>query len=260
MRHAKRQQMALHAANKMRETRDRSWALARGSAAFFVLGLLAFGAYQTVLHPETPLPTEWNPTYPLRISDPVTPLTGWKLNRAESSADRCLAALNDFAILSPLDDFEQSEQCFIRNRVDLRSIGQTQLAPLETRCAIALRLAMWERHSLQPASQDFLGTALRSINHIGSYNCRAMRTVAGASTRMSTHATADAIDITGFGFANGARISLLADWENGGPEHAFLKAARDGACKWFSTTLSPDYNRLHADHFHLQSRGWGLCR
>ena len=50
----------------------------------------------------------------------------------------------------------------------------------------------------------------------------------------------------------------LADFT--GDAAAFLQAARDGACDWFSLTLSPDYNSLHEDHFHLQSRGWGLCR
>ncbi|MEO0904037.1 MAG: extensin family protein, partial [Pseudomonadota bacterium] len=99
-----------------------------------------------------------------------------------------------------------------------------------------------------------------SIDHFGSYSCRVMRTSSGPSTRMSTHATADAIDIAGFGLSDGTRIRLLADWGPDGPKADFLRAVRDGACEWFSLTLSPDYNRLHADHFHLQSRGWGLCR
>jgi len=77
---------------------------------------------------------------------------------------------------------------------------------------------------------------------------------------MSTHATADAIDISGFDLADGTRVRLRADWGGVGAKSAFLRAVRDGACDWFDLTLSPDYNILHADHFHLQSRGWGLCR
>jgi hypothetical protein len=77
---------------------------------------------------------------------------------------------------------------------------------------------------------------------------------------MSTHATADAIDVSGFRFSNGKQINLQQDWDGSGPEAAFLRAARDGACDWFRVTLSPEYNNLHADHFHLQSTGWGLCR
>ncbi|EBA14216.1 extensin-like domain-containing protein [Roseobacter sp. CCS2] len=260
MRHAKRQQMAQEAAEKQRKKRERSGAITSGIAAFLFAGVLAFVGYQAIVHPDTPLPREWNPTQPLRISDPVTAMTGWKLNQAVSDQAQCLAALDGHAALQSLGPLEDTEQCFITDRVDLRAVGQSRLAPVETRCAIALRLAMWERHSVQPAAQEFLGSTVSSIDHFGSYNCRAMRTGSGPSTRMSTHATADAIDIAGFGLANGTRIRLLADWEAEGPRRDFLRAVRNGACDWFNLTLSPDYNRLHADHFHLQSRGWGLCR
>ncbi len=260
MRHAKRQAMARDAAKKKRKSRGRSFALIRGLAAFAFVGVLGFGAYQTVMHPNTPLPSQWNPVQPLLISDPVNPLTGWKLNRAVANAQSCLAVLDGHAALQTLDDLEDSAQCHIRGRVDLRAVGDARLDNIETRCAIALRLAMWERHSLQPAAREILGTDLRRIDHLGSYSCRTLRTVNGPSTRMSTHATADAIDISGFGFADGSKISLIEDWTATGAKAAFLRAARDGACDWFSLTLSPEYNSLHADHFHLQSRGWGLCR
>jgi len=55
-------------------------------------------------------------------------------------------------------------------------------------------------------------------------------------------------------------MTLIGGWDGAPEEQAFLRAARDGACRWFATTLGPDYNALHADHFHLQSRGWGTCR
>ncbi|WP_341367928.1 extensin family protein [Yoonia sp. BS5-3] len=235
-------------------------ALIRGLAAFLFVGLLGFGAYQALMHPNTPLPPQWNPVQPLSIDDPVTPITGWKLNRAVADGQSCLAVLNGHAALQPLTDFEASDQCHIRDRVALQGVGNARLNGLETRCAIALRMAMWERHSLQPAARNILGTALRDITQTGSYNCRTIRTGSGPSTRMSTHATADAIDISGFGFADGRQISLLQDWVGTDAEAAFLRAARDGACEWFRLTLSPDYNSLHADHFHLQSKGWGSCR
>ena len=46
---------------------------------------------------------------------------------------------------------------------------------------------------------------------------------------------------------------------------AFLREVRDGACRLFPTTLSPDYNAAHADHLHLDmaergKMGWGVCR
>ncbi|MDP1909506.1 MAG: extensin family protein, partial [Hyphomicrobium sp.] len=32
---------------------------------------------------------------------------------------------------------------------------------------------------------------------------------------------------------------------------------RDGACRLFSTTLSPDYNAAHADHLHFDQASRG---
>lgn len=260
MRHAKRQQMAQHAAKKTSNDVKRSWALTGGLAEFCFAGVLAFIGYQVFVHPDTPFPREWNPTQPLVISDPVTPLTGWKLNRAAANYDQCLETLEGHASLERLAPITESDQCFINDRMTLRGVGNTGLRPLETRCAIALRMAMWERHSVQPAAMAQLGSRVASITQIGSYNCRTMRTANGPSTRMSTHATADAIDISGFRLANGTRVQLIEDWDAPGPKAVFLRNVRDGACDWFNLTLSPDYNRLHADHFHLQSRGWGLCR
>lgn len=76
---------------------------------------------------------------------------------------------------------------------------------------------------------------------------------------MSSHATADATDVTGVSLSDGRRIDLIDAW-NEGAKGQFLKKVRDSACAWFATTLGPDYNVLLADHFHLQTRGWGLCR
>jgi len=134
------------------------------------------------------------------------------------------------------------------------------MSGVRTDCATALRVAMWEHHALQPIARRQLGTELTVLNDIGSYNCRAMRTSDGQTSRWSSHATAAAIDITGFRFADGTRISLIRDWDDADNAAAFLRAARDGACKWFPLTLSPDYNELHNDHFHLQASGWRLCR
>lgn len=239
------------------------WAIFRsvgGAILSLTIVGAVIGAILALFHPETPLPTEWNPIAPLAVSDPVTPLTSWKLRAAVNDPVQCLAALQPVARVSLMTPLDATEECHIRNRVSLAGVGGSRIDALETSCAIALRLAMWERHGLQPAAQDILGTEATIIRQIGSYNCRPIRTTRGNSNRWSTHATADAIDITGFDFADGRRIRLISDWEGDDAEARFLHAARDSACTWFATTLGPDYNSLHADHFHLQARGWGACR
>ncbi|MEL7276752.1 MAG: extensin family protein [Pseudomonadota bacterium] len=213
-----------------------------------------------MVHPATPLPPQWNPLAPLAVAHPVTPFTGWKLRRVLADGALCRAVLTEAgAGFETLPDREESAVCHIRDRVRLARIGEVRIRPLDTRCQIALRLAMWTEHGLRPAA-DELGMALDGIEHLSSFSCRRIRSPQGDSGRMSLHATADAVDIAGFRLADGARIRLIEDWDGDAARRAFLRAARSTACDWFPTVLGPDYNRLHADHFHLQHRGWGTCR
>ncbi len=220
-----------------------------GSAAAFL-----------VWHSESPLPDEWNPTKPLKVDAPLSALTGWKLRRAVQSEAACLAALEEEGVTSQPPLVDQNPLCGINPRVIVARVGQASLRPVETTCSIALRLAMWERHGLQPAARDILGARLVRIEHQSSFVCREIRTPSGSSGRMSTHATGEAIDVRAFIMSDGREVSLLMDWNSNSSEADFLRAARNSSCTWFATTLGPDYNSLHADHFHLQSRGWGLCR
>lgn len=239
------------------------WAIFR-SVGSAVLTLTFFGgiigALLALFHPETPLPDNWNPTTPLSVSAPITPLTSWKMRMSLSDPDECVRVLGAATQSREMAPLEVSDNCHVRNRVTLSSMGDARIDPIETSCATALRLAMWERHGVQPAAREILGTQVSVFRQIGSYNCRPIRTTSGNSTRWSTHSTADAIDITGFDLIDGRRVRLVRDWERDTPEARFLRAVRDSACTWFATTLSPAYNSLHADHFHLQARGWGTCR
>lgn len=230
-------------------------------AAFSVAVALAVLAGFLVFYDNSPLPDAWNPRVPLEVRDPVTPVTSWKLKQALSGGEQCLAALDNAAEFTPMADFEHSAQCHIRSQVALQGVAQAQVSEVNTRCQIALRMAMWMEHGIAPAAERHFGQGVARVHHLSSYNCRQIRTSSGTVARMSTHATADAIDITGFTLENGRKITLLQDWDGNDPAaSAFLRDVRDSACDWFRVTLGPDYNALHADHFHLQHTGWGSCR
>lgn len=81
-----------------------------------------------------------------------------------------------------------------------------------------------------------------------------------ASGRRSQHATANAIDIASFRLADGREISVARHWGGDDPAGRFLAAAHEAACGRFASVLGPDYNAAHADHFHLEMGGFGLCR
>ena len=232
----------------------------RRTGLFFIMLLLTVGPWQALTNPNTPLPRQWNPLEPLRVDDPLTQLTKWKLRRTLANPALCLEVLGQIAEAQPMADFIKDAQCHIKNRVKLSRVGGANLAPVETTCSTALRLALWEKHGVQPAAARHLQKPIAKIRHFSSYNCRAMRTSAGEIAQMSSHATADSIDISGFVAKGGTSIDLKRDWGGNTPKAAFLRDVNESACIWFRVSLGPRYNSLHADHFHLQGPGWGLCR
>lgn len=126
-------------------------------------------------------------------------------------------------------------------------------------CAVTAAMALWNRDVVQPLAQKHFGQAVAELENLGSYNCRK---IAGKQAQ-SQHSTANAIDISAFVLADGTRITLVGDWNDGDARSEFLHAVRDGSCGLFSTVLSPDYNAAHADHFHLdmakRTAGWTVC-
>jgi hypothetical protein len=121
---------------------------------------------------------------------------------------------------------------------------------------------LWMRRVVQPAAIEMLGVRVTHVDTLGSYACR--RTYGRPEGRWSQHASANAIDIAGFRLSDGRRITLDRNWHDDktGP---FLRQVHDGACRLFSTTLSPDYNAAHRDHFHLDMAprpglSWEMCK
>lgn len=205
------------------------------------------------------------PWTPLDLSRPVGAATAGKLAGLADQGGRCKALLDragvDYRTLPPVRDGRCGYEHGVRPAggslaVDYRPAG------LGTNCAVAAGLALWEWHVLQPAALEHLGAAVETVEHLGSYSCR--RLYGRDEGRWSEHASANAVDIAGFRLEDGTRVSVREDWGGDGPRAAFLRDVRDGACEIFATTLSPDYNEAHRDHFHFdlaqRPLGWSVCR
>lgn len=178
-------------------------------------------------------------------------------------ARQCLASLGaTHASFTPLPDQYFGAGCSTLNTVRLASLraddatlALANLGPVT--CPLANTFAAWARFGVDRAAEQILGSRLVKIETMGSYNCR---NVAG-SGRRSAHATADAIDVSGFVLADGRRITVLDDWSNGtAAERQFLRVIHASACKRFGTTLGPDYNAAHANHLHVELSGSAFCR
>ncbi|MFN3989133.1 MAG: extensin family protein [Erythrobacter sp.] len=133
--------------------------------------------------------------------------------------------------------------------------GVSNIGPVQ--CATAKAFSEWARFGVDRAAREILGSRLARIETMGSYACR---NVAGTQ-RLSAHAQAAAIDVSGFVLEDGRRIDLKRDWHGGRPEvREFLRVVHSSACKRFGTVLGPEYNAAHADHFHLEGTGAKFCR
>ena len=209
------------------------------------------------------LPAAYNPFQPL---DPLAApnfLTAYKLDQATADPAGCLAVIGGLPDMrfAALQDRKVSEQCYIEGHLELRGLSQARMRPEPTSCGTALRLYMWERHALQPAAERWFGERVTDIADIGSYNCRRINTPSGPGNSMSSHATASSIDIAAVRLESGREMDLQYGWTaQSERERGFWRELRDGACDYFKTVLSPDFNALHADHFHLGQDRHGACR
>jgi hypothetical protein len=175
----------------------------------------------------------------------------------DADAQNCALALSRTGLAAMLKpDLAASGGCGKSGTIELQRLSIARLKQEDTRCAIAARLYMWERHSLQPAARRILGEEIAEIMHFGSYSCRNKR---GGSS-LSEHAMANAFDISGFRTKSGMQVSVLRDWNKATPQGKFLHVAHDSLCEWFNTTLGPGFNADHADHFHVDMGYWRTCR
>lgn len=176
---------------------------------------------------------------------------------------QCLANLGQSqANFTPLPDQYYGAGCATLGTVRLASLRSDEasltlanLGPVT--CPLAESFAGWARFGVDRAAQQILGSALVRIETMGSYNCR---NIAG-SVRRSAHATANAIDVSGFVLADGRRITVSGDWNAQSPRvRQFFTTIHSSACRRFGTVLSPAYNAAHRDHLHLELSGHAFCR
>jgi hypothetical protein len=127
--------------------------------------------------------------------------------------------------------------------------------PLDTSCAMLLAWSGFEG-DLDRIARATLGTPVSAIRHYGSFACRGMTGNAG---RRSLHAQARALDIAGFQLADGRTVTVLAGWRGPADQRRFLRAVTQAACRHFSVVLTPNSDRFHQDHIHLDIGPWRLC-
>jgi hypothetical protein len=182
-----------------------------------------------------------------------------KLDRLSSDGAMCLSVLAGARMrYRSVPDRVTPEGCSLQNAVMIERTSINVGRPFILSCRSAVALALWEQHVLHPAALARFSQPVVRMEHTGSYACRNLYGREGAA--LSRHATADALDVSGFVLKSGRRIRVAQDWASEDESGAFLLDVRDGACEVFDGVLGPEYNAAHRDHFHLDRGGARMCR
>jgi len=227
----------------------------RRLAPLFVLMTIAAIALYAVRQ----IPPWHAPWAALSLEHPVGMATHLKLRALIEDQTACGEAIASAANLRtrPAAPDAGTQACPLTHAVALERSNVSYGGTFAASCSLAGALYVWEREVLQPAAQLHFGSSVERIEQIGSFACRNVYN--RSAGRLSEHARANALDITGFRLANGARISVLRHWASDGAEGRFLDALTIASCPIFSGVLTPAYNRAHRDHLHFDMGAYRIC-
>ncbi len=181
----------------------------------------------------------------------------------ERETRACLANLDKVGIdFRSIPDRNFGGGCQVVGAVQLIDIGVPVTNLKAMRCGLAEDFTGWVRNAVAPAARQILGSDLVRVETFGTYACRNIVTNnASFAKRLSGHAIANAVDVSGFVLQNGRRVTILQGWRSqDAQERAFLRTIHASACKRFGTVLSPDYNAVHQNHLHLEADHANFCR
>jgi hypothetical protein len=169
----------------------------------------------------------------------------------------CYAALGaEDVVWAPAAAPGGSGRCGIADPLRVEATGNIAWdRPTVVACPLASALGAFTREVVQPSAQRLLGQRVAQLHHLGAWDCR-KRT--GSLFRMSEHASGRAIDLAAFELADGSRVSVKEDWDNG-RRGRFLRAIATSACNYFSVVLTPETDRYHQDHLHLDVGPYRAC-
>jgi hypothetical protein len=165
----------------------------------------------------------------------------------------CLARL-DALHVSYVKSKAPDGPCPIYDPVSLRSADIPLSRPALMGCDLALAIDRFDREVVEPAARRYFNASVKSVRHFGSYSCRGR-----PGGEWSEHAKGNAIDVAGFLLGDGTSISVEHDWNASGPKRDFIRAVARGACGVFQMVLTPNSNRDHYNHLHLDIGAYKRC-
>lgn len=160
------------------------------------------------------------------------------------------------ARMTPWTEAPTRGSCGVDTPITLLAGRYELLPPVGTSCRMASAWLKMEP-TIDHLARRELGVPVAAVTHYGSYGCRRVNN--SWFGRKSLHATARALDVSGFVLADGQRIEVARDWRSRGSKGRFLRAVAKAACERFSVVLTPESDRHHQDHLHFDIGPWRHC-
>ncbi len=171
----------------------------------------------------------------------------------DTAPSPCQSRLAELAVFEPWPPITGPGECMATDVVKVDAVllpdkQRVGFAPPATlRCPMAEAVARWITNDVAPTIAA-LGTSLRSIESLDSFDCRSRNGITGAP--VSEHGRANALDVRSFKLANGAVVEL----NNAALAKSLREKLRDSACARFSTVLGNGADDYHDTHVHIDLR------
>lgn len=176
---------------------------------------------------------------------------------AEEQGAACMIGLSySGSAFNRIKDTDSGTACGIGSAVSMVAAQASLSKPAPMDCGLALRYARFDEQVIQPLAMELFGRPVTVVHHYGSYNCRGRTS---DSSRLSEHSFGKALDLGIFELKGGDTISVTKHWKGAGAKSEFLQRAARAACDYFSVVLSPNSDKDHYDHIHVDIGPWKKC-
>jgi hypothetical protein len=212
---------------------------------------------------DIPLPRPRPPFWPEPRSFAEAAGPGFDSASVTGALSDCDQRLGEIAAIELLPRLIGPGECGGRDMIRLNAVllpnrKRVEVRPTAVlRCAMAESFVAWVRDEAS-GHVAALGDELRTVDTLGSYDCRSRNSAADA--KLSEHGKGNAVDVRALGLAGGRHIDLTDETAS----KSVRDNLRDSACHRFTTVLGPGADSYHSNHIHLdileRHRGARICQ
>jgi hypothetical protein len=191
----------------------------------------------------------------------------WSDTQVITALRECVRLLAPIAADVEVSEPLRQDQCGTPAPVLVRRIGsganKVEISPpVVVNCPMVVGLHVWVEKALQPAAQEAFGARIARLRGVSGYACRNRVGSHSHVDRLSEHAFANALDISGFVTTDGRTIDVASSWGPTARDQEAQRVAvagrqRDHKISAVANAASEKPKPTSIQTAELQSRGTG---